>query len=179
VAPRARRAGEIEGLKERVAEALVEKILQRAGFRVTPAGRESQFPRMVRIGGDEFLPDFLLRKPAGDTPGGRPLHRLIPVEVKYRASVEEYLGRYGDELRARVGERWPELYVVIVTDHPAPGRSCFQVLDLALARPGAPLGTVDLHEVPELNVYRTTVHEYEGLVRQIFPLLRLGGSPAP
>ncbi len=179
MAPRARRGREIEGLKGRIAEALVEAIFQRAGFLVTRAGRESQFSRLVKVGGDEFLPDFFLRKPAGETPAGQLLHRLIPVEVKYRASVEEYLGRYGDELRAQVGERWPELCVVLVTDQPAPERSCFQVLDLAPARLGTPLATVDLHEAAELDVYATTVQEYEGLVRQIFPLLRLGAGPSP
>jgi hypothetical protein len=178
MAPRARRSHEIDSLKGRIAEALVEAMFQRAGFRVTRAGRESQFSRMVKVGSDEFLPDFLLRKPGGETPGGRLLHHLIPVEVKYRASVEEYLGRYGDELRTQVGEQWPELCVVVVTDQPAPGRSCFQVLDLAPGRPGVPLATVDLHAVPELDIYPTTVREYEGLVRQIFPLLRLGGPRA-
>jgi hypothetical protein len=179
MAPRARRSHEIDSLKGRIAEALVEAMFRRAGFLVTRAGRESQFSRMVKIGGDEFLPDFMLRKPGGETPGGRLLHRLIPVEIKYRASVEEYLGRYGDALRAQVGEEWPELCVVLVTDRPAPGRSCFQVLDLGPGRPGAPLVSVDLHAVPALDVYPATVREYEGLVRQIFPLLRLGGtSPA-
>ena len=47
------------------------------------------------------MPDFLLHKPAGETPTGRPRHRLIPVEVKYRASVEEFLRSHGDELPAR------------------------------------------------------------------------------
>jgi hypothetical protein len=177
MAPRARRGGEIEGLKARVAEALVEAIFQRAGFRVTRVGRESQLARMVKVGADEFLPDLLLRRvtePLAERPPPRP----IPVEVKYRASVEGFLGQHGDELLARVGERWPELCIVLVTDHPAPGRSCFQVLDLATTRSGAPLVSVDLHEVPELDIYPTTVQEYEGLVRQIFPLLRLGASSA-
>lgn len=165
-------------MKGRVAEAFVEAIFQRAGFRVTRAGRESQFPRLVKIGADEFLPDFLLRKPVSETPTGRPLHRLIPVEVKYRASVEESLQRHGDDLLTRVGEQWPELCIVFVKDHPAPGRSCFQVIDLAATRPGKPLVSVDLHEVRDLDIYLTTAQEYEGLVRQIFPLLRLGAGPA-
>ena len=177
MAPRARRGGEIEGLKGRVAEALVEAMLQRAGFRVTRVGHESQLPRLVKIGADEFLPDFVLRKPVAEPTLERPLRKPIPVEVKYRASVEEFLGRHGDALRAALGERWPDLCVVIVTDHPAPGRSCFQVLDLAPAPPGAPFASVDLHDVPELDVYPTTVREYEGLVRQIFPLLRPGTGP--
>ena len=63
-----------------------------------------------------------------------------------------------------------------MTDHPSSGRSCFQVLDVAAARSGAPLAAVDLHGVADLDIYRTTVQEYEMLVRQIFPLLRLGGA---
>ena len=178
MAPRARRGGEIEGLKGRIAEAFVESIFRRAGYRVSRAGRESQFQRLVKVGADEFLPDFLLHKPVGATPAGRSLYRLIPVEVKYRASVEDFLRNHGDELLVRLGEQWPELCVVFVTDRPASGRSCFQVLDVAAARPGAPLATVDLHYVPDFDIYLTTAQEYEALVRQIFPLLRLGGSPA-
>jgi hypothetical protein len=169
----------MEGLKGRVAQALVEAIFHRAGFRVTRVDHESQLPRLVKIGADEFLPDFLLRKAVTEPLPERPLRKTIPVEVKYRASAEEFLGRHGDELRARLGERWPDLCVVLVTDHPAPGHSCFQVLDLAPGRRGSPLSTVALYEVPELDIYLTTVREYEGLVRQIFPLLRLGAGPAP
>ena len=130
----------------------------------------------MRIGVDEFQPDFLLHKPAGETPMGRTRHRLVPIEVKYRASVEEFLQSHGDELLASLRTRWPEMSLVFVTDHPASERSCFQVLDLGAARPGEPLATVDLHYVHDFDVYLTTVREYEGLVRQIFPLLRL--SPA-
>jgi hypothetical protein len=37
--------------------------------------------------------------------------------------------------------------------------------------------TLDLHMVPGLDVYRRTVEEYEGLVREIFPILgSRGGS---
>jgi hypothetical protein len=176
MAPRARHGEEIEGLKARVAAAFVESIFRRAGYRVSRVGRESQVQRPVKIGADEFLPDFLLHKPAGTTPAGRPLHRRIPVEVKYRASVEDFLRSHGDELLARLGEQWPELCLVFVTDHPASGRSCFQVLDVAAPRPAAPLTTVDLHYVHDFDVYVTTAQEYEGLVRQIFPLLRLGAG---
>ena len=176
MSPRARRGGEIDSLKGRIAEAFVEAIFRRAGYRVSRAGRESQFQRMIRIGSDSFLPDFLLHKPAGETPTGRPLHRLIPVEVKYRASVEDFLRSHGDELVALVGAQWPELCIAFVTDHPPTGRSCFQILDLAAVRPGEPLVSVDLHYVRDLDIYLSTVQEYEGLVRQIFPLLRLGGG---
>jgi hypothetical protein len=61
-----------------------------------------------------------------------------------------------------------------VTDHPASGRSCFQVLDVAVTGSGEPLATVDLHYVNDFDVYLTTAQEYEALVRQIYPQLRLG-----
>jgi hypothetical protein len=176
MAPRARRAGEVEGLKGRIAEAFVESIFRRAGYRVSRGGRDGQVARPVRVAADEFLPGFLVHKPSGETPAGRPLHRLIPVEVKYRVNVEDFLRSHGDEMVQALRAAWPKLCIVFVTDHPASGRSCFQVLDLAAAQPGAPLVTVDLHYVHDFDVYLTTAQEYEGLVRQIFPLLRLGGS---
>src|SRR5262249_37961400 len=142
--PGARRGGEIEGLKARIAEAFVESIFRRAGYRVTRASREIETQRPLRIGADEFLPDFLLHKPAAEAPAGRLRHRLIPIEVKYRASVEEFLRNHGDELLVRLGAQWPALRLVFVTDQPAAGRSCFQVLDLAATPPAAPLASVDL-----------------------------------
>jgi hypothetical protein len=176
MAPRARRGGEIEGLKSRIAEAFVESIFRRAGYRVSRAGGESPVPRPVKIGADEFLPDFLLQKPATATPAGRRLRNRVPIEVRYTASIEEFLRSHGDELPARLGQQWPALCLVFVTDHPSSDRSCFQVLDVAAARPGSPLAAVDLHGVGDLDIYLTTVQEYEALVRQIFPLLRLGGA---
>jgi hypothetical protein len=176
MAPRARRGGEVEGLKGRIAEAFVESIFRRAGYRVSDAGRDGRSLRPVRIAADEFRPDFMLHKPAGESAAGRTLHRRIPVEVKYRISVEEFLRNHGDELVLALRAAWPELCIVFVTDHPATGRSCFQVLDVSAARPGEPLATVDLHYVHDFDVYLTTAQEYEGLVRQIFPLLRLGSS---
>src|SRR3990167_8266249 len=127
-------ADEIANLKGRIAEAFVETIFQRAGYTVSRIGRESQVQRLVKIGSDEFLPDFLLRKPVAETGTGRPLHRLIPIEVKYRANVDAFLRQHGDELLSRVGEQWPELCIVLVTDHPAPSRSCFQVIDLSVTQ---------------------------------------------
>jgi hypothetical protein len=178
MSPRARRGGEIETLKGRIAEALVEAIFRRAGYRVSRAGPESQPPRPIEVGAGALLPDFRLQRAAGATPAGRASPRPIPVAVEYRASVEEFLQSHGEELRVRPGARWPELCLVLVTDHPAPGRSCFQVIDFAAARSGGPLASVDLHEVADLDVFVTTVREYEGLVRAIFPLLRLGTGPA-
>ena len=49
-------------LKGRIAEAFVESIFRRAGYTVSRVGRESQVHRLVKLGADEFLPDFLVRK---------------------------------------------------------------------------------------------------------------------
>lgn len=162
-------------LKGRIAEALVEVIFRRAGYLVSRVGRESQLQRLVKIGADEFLPDFLIRKRIDRETGERPLHRLIPVDVKYRHDVAAFLQVYGWELFEKVAPAWPDLCFVFVTDSPEPGRSSFQVLDLW----GGPTSTTkDLHLVPDLDVYETTVRECELLVQQIFPLLDHGPSAA-
>jgi len=155
-------------LKGRVAEALVESIFRRAGYLVSRVGRESQLQRLVKIGTDEFLPDFLVRKPVKADAGQRPLQRLIPVEVKYRRDVDGFLQVYGWQLFEKVSPAWPDLCFVFVTDHAAPGRSAFQVIDLWS---GPTSTTSDLHTVSDLDIYETTIREYESLVHQIFPLL--------
>jgi hypothetical protein len=60
------------------------------------------------------------------------------------------------------------LYVIFVTDNPAPGRSSFQVVDFCS---GSTSTTRDLHLVTDLDIYKSTVREYERLVGAIFPLL--------
>jgi hypothetical protein len=162
-------------LKGRIGEALVENILRRAGYKVARIGRESQVQHMLKTGISEFLPDFLVWKPVQSPNGSPSLNRVLSVEVKYRHNVPEYLERFGAAFLSDVAEQWPDLYVVIVTDHPEPSRSCFQALDLRGYDPISPPATRDLHEIPELDIYRTTVAEYEELVKQIFSLL---GSPA-
>ena len=166
---------EVSALKGRMGEAFVENLLWQARYKVSRLGRESQFQQMVKTGKSEFLPDFLVWKPAEQSPDRPPLHRLLCIEVKYRSNVSEFLRRFGADLLGQIGEHWPELYVVFVTDHPDPGRSCFQVLDLPRLDPDAPLATIDLHESTALRIDKTTVDEYEGLVRQIFSVL---GGPA-
>src|SRR5262245_55148839 len=149
MSPRARRGGELETLKGRIAEAFVEAIFRRAGYRLSSPAGEKQMPQLVGIGAGEFLPNFLLHRPPAATPSDRPPRRWVPVAVKYRASIEEFLQSQGG-LLLRVGEQWRELCIVVVTDHPASGRSCFQVVDFATTRSGQALAAVDLHHVHEL-----------------------------
>lgn len=156
-------------LKGRIGEAFVESIFRRAGYKVSRLGRESQVQQMLKTGSSEFLPDFLVWKSVEQADDAAPLRRLFNVEVKYRHDVRDFLQRFGGELLTDAGEQWPDLYVVLVTDDPEPGRSCFQVLDLR-AR-DARLVPIDLCDVGELEIYRSTVEEYESLVKQMFSLL--------
>lgn len=137
---------------------------------------------MLKTGSGEFLPDFLIWKAVDQSSDGMPLHRLLSIEVKYRSNVEEFLRRFGDELISRIGEQWRELYVVFVTDHPAAGRSCFQVLDLRAPAPGALLGTIDFHEAQVFGINKSLIEEHERLVGQLFsPLnsLSMGEARKP
>jgi hypothetical protein len=162
-------------LKGRIAEAFVEAIFRRAGYWVSRVGRESQPERLIKIGTDEFLPDFLIRKPVAREGGERPLHRLLPVEVKYRHDVPRYLRDYGQQLMESVAPAWPDLCFIFVTDDPEPPRSCFQIVDLWS---GSTTESRDLHTVTDLGIYESTVREYEGLVREIFGLLDGRNAPA-
>ena len=106
------------------------------------------------------------------------LHRLFCVEVKYRADVEGFLRRLDGGAPAGASEQWPDLKVVIVTDRPAPGRSCFQLLDLARRAPDVPLHTVDLHTASELEINQAAIEEHQELVRGVFSLLATRSRPA-
>lgn len=155
-------------LKGRIGEAFVESIFRRAGYKVSRLGRESQVQQMLRTGSSEFLPDFLVWK-AVEANDAAPLARMFNVEVKYRRDLPKYLQRFGRGLLSDVVEQWRDLYVVLVTDDPEHGRSCFQVLNLRDREAG--LVPVNLWEVEELGIYRSTVEEYEELVKQVFSLL--------
>lgn len=159
---------DISSLKGRIGEAFVESILRQSGFKVSRLGRESQVQHLLKTGAGEFLPDFLIWKTADQSIDGVPLHRLLSVEVKYRSNVEEYLRRFGDALFSHVGEQWSELYLVFVTDHPAAGRSCFQVIDLRESSPDTPLGTIDLCEARAFGISKRVIDEHEGLVKELF-----------
>ena len=74
----------MNALKGRIAEALVEGLSRRAQYKVALVGRESRVQRLMKAGPDEFLPDLLVWKPVGS------LHRLVAIEVKYRAHIERF-----------------------------------------------------------------------------------------
>ncbi len=159
-------------LKGRIGEAFVESVFRQAKYRVSRLGRESQLQHMFKNRNTEFLPDFLVWKEVDTSPDGVPLHRLLCVEVKYRANVRDYLRRSGAGLLSHVEKHWPELYVIFVTDHPDEGRSCFQLLHIRESDPDIPLATIDLHEAPTLGIDKEVVEEHTALVRQLFAPLR-------
>jgi len=163
---------DLRNLKGRIGEAFVEKILYRARYKVARLGRESQLQHMFKSGKSEFLPDFLVWKAAAASSDGVPLHRLLCVEVRYRAHIRAYLRLHDPALRSDVGAGWPEVYVILVTDDPEEGRSCFQLLHLRGSDRHTPLETIDLHKAPGLGISKDLVDEYTELVRQVFSLLR-------
>ncbi|HYB41531.1 MAG TPA: hypothetical protein VEL75_07160 [Candidatus Methylomirabilis sp.] len=182
---------DINGLKGRIAEALVEGILRRAGYQVAMAGRESQAQRLLKVGHDEYLPDFLVWKTIEQSDHAWPSYRVAGVEVKYRSNLAHYLQQRFSAEFSEVVTRWPELYFIFVTDNPEPGRSCFQAVAVPAATGQDPVTTVDLHALERLDIHRKTVEEYENLVRMIFPVLgssreaprrpsvRVGATSAP
>jgi hypothetical protein len=117
----------VDLLKGRIAEALVEALFRRAGYAVSRSGRESQVQRLFRHGPDHFLPDFTIRKAIERPDSDRPLHQFVHVEVKFRSDMSRFLKTEAAAFVEHAKE-WPDLYVVLVTDKPQSGRSCFQVL---------------------------------------------------
>jgi hypothetical protein len=104
-------ANRVNNLKGRVAEALVENILHRAGYKIARVGRESQVQHMLKTGISEFLPDFLVWRPVNAAITDGPLHQVLSVEVKYRHKISAYLARFGAAFLSEVAEQWPDLHV--------------------------------------------------------------------
>lgn len=165
--PRTRSENQVDHLKGRIAEALVEGMFMRAGYAVSRTGRESDLPGLFTTGTERFLPDFMMRKAVLRPGSDRPLHQLVPVEVKYRSDIARFLRLDASEFFLRA-KRWPGLYLVLVTDNPEAGRSCFQV---AHHSGHAGVTTRDLEAVTSLDIFRSTIVEYEHLGRNLFPLL--------
>jgi hypothetical protein len=165
---------DVNGLKGRIAEALVEGIFRRAGYQAAHARPERGSHRRARVQG--LTPGLLVWKQAAGHGSLPPLHRLVAVEVRYRADVERALPR--EMLRlAQAGADWRDLYFIFVTDRPAPGRACFQVVDPRHRPAEGAWTTVDLHDLIDLDIYWKTIEEYARLVKLIFPVL--SGKPRP
>jgi hypothetical protein len=157
-------------VKSRIAEALVESIFRRARYEIRPFQSDT-FP--LRFGREDFSPDFRVVSEK-DTSAE------FLVEVKYRpsafqfVSVENQRGERSIFYMAR--RQWPNLYFVLVTDRPEPGRSCFQAIAFGSMRPGEPFRTVDLVELKELRIFQHNIEDHEALIRRIFALLT-GATP--
>ncbi len=167
---------DINLLKGRMSEALVEGIFKRAQYMVARVARETQVSALMRTG--QSVPDFVVWKALDEPSLGHRSYLLLAIEVKYCANLDDHLRRETPARSPEVALQWPELYEILVTDRPELGRSCFQAIHVSILPPAAEPSTLDLHLVPGLDIYRGTVEEYEGLVREVFPLIgsRSGGS---
>ena len=160
-------------IKGRIALALVESIFRRAGFTLTPVGQREVPPHLGR----EDVPDFSARRLRPES--GRSEEPAGLIEARYRLDLGHYLAietqRGPRSVFAQAKRYWPGLLFVFVTDHPEPGRSCFQVLDLEPWQVGTAVAAIDLFTHEGLAIYRQNVEEHEQLLRRMFTLLT--GSP--
>ncbi len=159
-------------IKGRIAVALVESIFRRAGFALAPVVHPETSPRQGR---EDLVPDFQATLPP---PAGDPVAPARVVEVRYRPQVGQYLlietQRGPHSLFAVARRQWPDLVFVFVTDHPEPGRSCFQAVDLGRWPSGSTVVADDLHAHAHLRIFRHNVEEHEALLRRMFALLTGG-----
>lgn len=151
--------------KNRIAAALVEAIFRRARYEIQPYRGSAG----LRVGREDFSPDFRVRLPGSDDP------REYLIEVRYHPAVEQFLlveSQRGDRSLFQMARRhWPDLYFVLVTDRPEAGRSCFQVVQLS-AWPSGRLGkSRDLAEAQEFGIFAHNVTDHEELLRRILALL--------
>jgi hypothetical protein len=153
--------------KRRIAGALVESIFRRARYEIRPG--PATVTGGARSSREAFDPDFIVRAP-GEGP-----HKEFAIEVQHHPHVDQFLSmdsHRGERSRlAMAKRRWPDLYVVFVSDRPEPGRSCFQALSLAAWETGGRAETRDLAAVAELGIFPHNVSDHEELVRRIFGLL--------
>ncbi len=180
MAPR-KRTVDLDGIKGRIAEALVESIFRRARYRMVRCGKESDLPGTFKAGKDEDLaPDFFALKErtlSRETPG---VYHTFMIEVKYRSDLPRYLALQeregGRSVLARSKAKWPNLHIVFVTDHPEEGRSCFQALDLASYEPGDPVKTQELHEAEPFQIFPHNARDHEELAKNLFGLIAQFGE---
>jgi hypothetical protein len=149
--------------KSRIAEAFVESIFRRARFQVT-AIRGAQ---MLRIGHEDFSPTFgVSLDPDAE------LQHLVA--VKYRPSIEQFTAlenqRRDSSIYMLARRQWPNLVFIVITDHPAEGRSCFQAVAFGNGS-GRPQSTVDLVELSGLRIFPHNVADHERLLLRCYGLL--------
>ena len=167
---------DLRTIKGRIAEALVESIFQRAEFKMTRFGRESDLRGMMKSGRDEaFTPDFLVMKEVYKGEKTPEIYETQMLAVKYRANLGSYLVRQdkaaGNSDFAKAKEKWPNLCVVFVTDRPSELRSCFQALELSDYEAGKHFKTVELHQIDRFKIFEHNVGQHEELARKMFRLL--------
>jgi hypothetical protein len=149
--------------KSRIAEAFVESIFRRARYQVMPI-RGAQ---ALRIGHEDFSPTF------GISSNGAAGPQFL-VEAKYRPSVEQFTAlenqRRDSSIYTLARKQWPNIVFVLVTDHPADGRSCFQVATDGNGS-GRPQTTLDLCQLTDLRIFPHNVADHERLLLRCFGLL--------
>lgn len=150
--------------KDRIAMALVESMFRRARYQVKALLPERARFRFVR---DDIVPRLGINVPDADG-----VEREVPLGVTYKPFVEAFIAlesqRRGSSLFAIARRRCPMLQLIVVTDHPAPGRSCFQAMATA---GGDALHTVDLITLTQLRLFPHNIADHETLLRRIFALL--------
>ena len=150
--------------KDRIAMALVESVFRRARYQVTAMLPERARYRFVR---DDIVPRLSIH--VLDQGG---VEREVPMGIAYKPFIEAFIAlesqRRDSSLFAIARRRCPTLQLILVTDHPAPGRSCFQTM--APAGPDG-LRTVDLISLTQLRLFPHNIADHETLLRRIFSLL--------
>ncbi|MGH7325805.1 MAG: hypothetical protein ACREJ9_14345 [Candidatus Rokuibacteriota bacterium] len=158
------RGMDLHEAKERIAIALVESIFRRAGYGIRQFAGEPA----PRVAPEDFTPTFYVAAAGAHTP-----EREFPIGVAYRPFLEPYIALENQRRQSSVfilaRRQWPGLQLVLVTDHPEGGRSCFQAL--AGGERGTELRTVDLVHMPELAILPRDAADNEDLLLRIYALL--------
>ena len=149
--------------KERIAIALVESIFQRAGYGVRRLMGDR--PSARRPATEEFTPSFYL--------SGAETYGEFPIAVAYRPFMEAYLTLENQRRQSSVyslaRRQWPGLQLVVVTDHPPAGRSCFQAI--VTIEHGSELRPLNLVDLPGLALVPSDITEHEEILVRTFALL--------
>jgi len=159
---------QINIIKGRIGEALVEALLKEADYDVCRIGSERNFQSATPDRGP--APDFVVFRPNQSG-----FYRLFHLEVKYRANIEFFLKEEADRGVKSVFEhhsKWPALHCVLVTDQPRRGQSCFQVANLATYQTGQVVEVKDLADWDWLDIPRDVISSYQAAVQDLFSALK-------